>query len=1401
MKSLSIFRSAFNTVGKRYSMLTITTLIMAAGVFIYYFYFLTSRADTLDQRQYRILNRIENQLQLNLEGYKNLAAGQTEAAIVEVVAEAEKEQTLDEIQKQGIGRLNILLNDQLDKVSFLKRAKADSGNVKLKSAFIPEETVTDLEKSVVHSFHDTLADSLLTISVKTPVPLRKLGTFAAQLEFRISFGSLIRPLLRYDMFDQFVVLHDEQIVYETQASGKTTFNPDTTQHADEAVIAPGRVVQHVVINGIEYRAYRVGFSTESETGWAIVGLISADKFAAEKRTIPRPYLFAVFISVIFIILSVPFIKSLIMSRTERLGSTDVIFTAVSLAITTSVISVLLLDGYLRIDLDSAEQEEQLTTLSETVEKNLLTEADAVVDELEAYIPYAQRRDSLNLALQSERNRFMMDSADGKKNSDEKKRADQNIEGKTENDTASIVKSGSTQKPMEDPIVKLQHQFNRYPDFNNLFVVDSSGKTRHDFREPNLSFNVSSRKYVRNILANKCMRLDGLESPFYLDAIISWREQQFRGVISIPVDSCITKNYKAAVMTMRLKSLSDPLLPAGSGFCLFDSGGNVFFHSDSTRALNENFLEECENHATLNGCITGRTSAYIDVEYSGTPHKVFVRPIGNLPYFLATFSHRAPVDAIHGQIFGMAFVLQILLFAFYIAVILFGMILMRRRSRLRLSLLELSAFAPDVNGLPRYVGGFLFNVLHALLIISVACLLNESMAVILLFFICAPYTILLNMVQLSGNTLFSFIAGNKRKLFLLYGLCIIIANILAAWFIDAIWVLPLVQLAIVGIFLVVENRSRLRYVHGLFAFIEKRNTYKTAYVRLIFVLVVLTCVMPAIAFSIVTFNKEKEIQVKTVQLQVMNRLTARGSEKLTGMNELSSYFNPFYSTQVAPLMDSCSPVSHSDLLYDGFTGKMRRLIQNSGEQYNRLKFGASDGLWSWCYHGNSGDRLLMTAEDPFQRATEPGFQLISKVPFFEAPFFDEGETGRTFRFWPLLFLAIGALYYALRFFVGKVFVDEKYSRTRSLRFDQAFFENMTPGYKAFITGMPSAGKSAYFRELCKGKNNIHSIDFVSTPTDSWKSQLDIILKSENGVVVLDHFEHDLLDETKTTTKLDVIEQLIAARNKRVVIISSVQPAVFLNMLESGISDENKSARAHERWNRVLASFYDFIFPLQGYQATTYSISAAYKSQLAPGEELAIPDRLVRLVESECDNGMFMRTIGMELMDELHKRREVYVSMSVEDEWKEREDIIIRVQKLAENYYRSIWNHLAVEEQFVLFDLAQDGLVNPKNLDIVEELIDKGIIIYNSKLRLMNRSFRNFILCVAGPADLERLEHEVRHSGTWSKLKVPLFLVVGALLLFVVKSDRSQLFGYFTAITALIPVVVGVISLFGQSAKKE
>lgn len=1384
MRSLSIFRSAFNNVKNRYSVVTITGLVLIIGVLGYYYYFLVVRSANLDQRQYRALSRIEDQLKTNVDGYKGLAVGQVRAALANIEEGNSKINVSDlDLLCDNVDIANRMLSEELAKVGFLRDAKANRKALLVTHATLGRKQYDEMSGPVSLAKHSAV-DSLISIHVDYPWKIDEDHKYVIGVDYTLSLKNAITPLLRYDLYDEYAILFNDSIVFSTTSIGLSTIEFDTLNGDIDNNPTGDGVAKRVAFNGFDYRAYQVGFSVDAETGWSIVGVRSAERFANERRTIPRAFLFGVFILAIFIVLSLPFIKSMIMSRTERLGTLDVIFTAVSLALATSVISILLLNGYLRVDVDQVEQEQQLDALSRLVENHLCAEVDSIATELIAYADFNIRHDELVKTLDSlkateyDRYSLINDSIKLRSTLQYDSVVYLDLESEIDSDYASATYGG----------------------FNNMFLV-RNGNTCNDVHESSLNFDVSNRDYVSDWRNGGCMMMSNVRVPVILDAIISWREQEFRGVVSVKPDSSV---YEACAMTMLLRSLSHPIIPDKTGFCIFDSKGNVQFHSEAARCLKENIFEECEYDPELIALVTGRAADHLEVEYSGSPQKMYVKPLAQMPYFIATYSELAPVDAIHGQVFGAAFILQALLFSFYIVIVLFGVFVVRRTSRLQNPVLDISIFSPDIDGTERYVGAIFFNILFGIILLISAGLIQGSLTIFFLFFISAPYIILLNILLLSRYTFADVLRKTQRKLFYVIVATVVVVNFVAGYYASSKWIIPLIQFCALLIYFVIENRIYSCAIGGYFDKLVAKLDYKRAYNRVVFILVLMTCVLPAMFFSIHTYNKEKEIAVKTLQLQLLNKFTASGYLETVDKDHylrLSDYKSAFYETHHNQVDSAMCSSEKSAYDYDIFSSGIRQMVQNAGQEYNRLGFGASDSLWRWCYLEDESLALVGKSLSPCKPDYHYG--MISRVPFFELPLFFNAPPGRTIRFWLALSGALIGLYIILKLFTQKVFIHEKYSRSRSLEYDQDFLCTADSGYKAFVTGMPSAGKSAYFLNKTKDQPNLHVLDFIKHKQHSWSFIMDAALRPGPGTVLLDHFEHDIFDKDVTMAKLEIIEQLVAMKDKRVIIVSSIQPGVFTNRLETeseNKSEQAESQRMFERWNRVLAAFYTFNFRLQGYENDHLSISKEYM-QLMDIKRLNIPDKLVQLIESECDNGVFLRTIGLELIDELHKRDSVNLKMDDDDKWIEREDLIIRTQKLADTYYRSLWNHLAIEEQFVLHDMAQDGLVNAKNNDIVEALIDKGIIIYTTRLRIMNRSFRNFILTVVGPTDLGKLDIEMRSAGAWSKLKPALLLVVVSLFLFVIKSDRTQLFGYFTAFAAIIPVVVGLVSRFSNVGKKE
>ncbi len=70
------------------------------------------------------------------------------------------------------------------------------------------------------------------------------------------------------------------------------------------------------------------------------------------------------------------------------------------------------------------------------------------------------------------------------------------------------------------------------------------------------------------------------------------------------------------------------------------------------------------------------------------------------------------------------------------------------------------------------------------------------------------------------------------------------------------------------------------------------------------------------------------------------------------------------------------------------------------------------------------------------------------------------------------------------------------------------------------------------------------------------------------------------------------------------------------------------------------------------------------------------------------------------------------------------------------------------------------------------MQKGIIINDyGHLKIMNHSFRNFMLSVVEKDEALKMEFEARKTGAWSQFRTPLLLVILALGIFIFATQQG------------------------------
>ena len=140
----------------------------------------------------------------------------------------------------------------------------------------------------------------------------------------------------------------------------------------------------------------------------------------------------------------------------------------------------------------------------------------------------------------------------------------------------------------------------------------------------------------------------------------------------------------------------------------------------------------------------------------------------------------------------------------------------------------------------------------------------------------------------------------------------------------------------------------------------------------------------------------------------------------------------------------------------------------------------------------------------------------------------------------------------------------------------------------------------------------------------------------------------------------------------------------------------------------------------------------------------------------------------------------------------DSLILKIQELAQPYYTLLWNRLNFSEQFVLFDLAQDGVVNVQNEKILKSLIGKGLIKCDNGITITSEGFKNFILTTADKKELEARMKKIIVLGNWHRFKGPLIFVAASIFVFLIATQLSFL-------SNLTTILISVGSLLGVFLK--
>ena len=133
--------------------------------------------------------------------------------------------------------------------------------------------------------------------------------------------------------------------------------------------------------------------------------------------------------------------------------------------------------------------------------------------------------------------------------------------------------------------------------------------------------------------------------------------------------------------------------------------------------------------------------------------------------------------------------------------------------------------------------------------------------------------------------------------------------------------------------------------------------------------------------------------------------------------------------------------------------------------------------------------------------------------------------------------------------------------------------------------------------------------------------------------------------------------------------------------------------------------------------------------------------------------------------------------------------------ADAWYARIWRSCSDDEKLVLSEIAAEGFVNYKSRRTVRRLMARGLAVKDPSFRLMNQTFRRFVLSAPCQHDIRAIEGAVDPSP-WDRFRAPFLALLVVASLFFVLTQQELFTATITTLTTVlagVPVLVRVVTL--------
>ena len=1105
-------------------------------------------------------------------------------------------------------------------------------------------------------------------------------------------------------------------------------------------------------------------------GLVVCGLVQTGTLTGRRFAVSFTTMLILAGVLLIIVVSWPFMKLALIGNRQRVRLLDVLLLGISSLLVLSIGTLYLLDFY-AYDRLKTHIDEGLQTFSEAIQSNMRKEIAAA---------YSQLR-TLQSAVIA-------------------RSFQQGREGRTETRFLSDVLQSHP-----DP------DFSFYPFFEAFSLIDSNGSqvSKWSIRERSQSaplISVKDREYFLRVKENRTwslppvcgrrlangrcgMWLPGIDR-FALESIRSITRMNTQAVLAIPTDR---EDVPVAALSFPMISVIKPVVAPGFGFAVIEDGdnGRVVFHDDDRRNLIEQFFLETDMDKRLRSVVAARRAELMDLRYWGQDYRAYVAPLRGLPWSLVTYYEKDAVRSVNVDSIVTTLLFLIPYMVGCMGICFLILIWPQRRA---------TWLWPHPRGLNAYLElAVLYIVVLGVFGAAIYAAGREfggrvvpDWLLILIAFAIPTLAWLATYLRLRAVRRASPIAGDEitnptrnpeekawpeptQLLSLSYmgaaALLLIISAALptAAFFklAHSIQIVPFIKYNQVRLVAALAERQQ-RAEKELVSFSSRSKSVNLS--------------SPGETPSTVSSRRtgiggaqlefdggkgsKRPIEPVDIYSQPFGTTVARKSEARSGGPRAGGGSRSSPPTESLPgFLEPYLPY------YSDFSVERRELLHDE----------SADGSRSW--KRAPGNRIVLTSE-----SGDGALEVSSVVPTFGGlPVFFKGRSlGLILICGVVLLLALAIA----RFVVRRVFLlDVPFWSSGSGGF-------AAPGQSVFVVCRREDLRNAYLAGRQFEKLDLAALLSPEAKPEDWDAALSGVEKTLSGEpVLLDRFEKGSGDGQMSARKLWLVEQLVAQR-RRVVILSTFSPVPLQHGSPPAgpASKADEGPSAEQRWASLLTSSF-MVIDLDPRFETDADASSrppgrmtVLEQSLGTGWQAWLRDfsarfrvgqyRNVRLVlERECAGNPYLASIHDDL-DRMIRRRG--------EEGLDREEILAEIEERASNYYEALWACCSQVEKLALEHLAEDGFANYRDSKIVRRLIARGLVRRDPHLRLMNETFRRFVVSTVRREEIAELEQATQASA-WDHFKRPFATILALVLVLFAATQKER----FDATMAIILGATGVL----------